>query len=104
MTDSAATLHPPKDDLMTPSRPPSSLERLMIDAVRVLSMDAVQRAESGHPGTPMALAPAGYELFTRHLRHNPGNPGWHDRDRFVRPTGLTGPTSPNPGSSRTRIP
>jgi transketolase len=55
----------------------------MIDAVRVLSMDAVQRANSGHPGTPMALAPAGYELFTRHLRHHPGNPYWHDRDRFV---------------------
>jgi transketolase len=55
----------------------------MVDAVRVLSMDAVQRAESGHPGTPMALAPAGYELFTRHLRHDPAHPEWPDRDRFV---------------------
>jgi transketolase len=58
-------------------------ERLAIDAVRVLSMDAVQRANSGHPGTPMALAPMGYVLFHRHLRHNPANPEWADRDRFV---------------------
>jgi transketolase len=58
-------------------------ERLAIDAIRVLSMDAVQRANSGHPGTPMALAPMGYVLFHRHLRHNPANPEWADRDRFV---------------------
>jgi transketolase len=58
-------------------------ERLAIDAVRVLSMDAVQKANSGHPGTPMALAPVGYVLFHRHLRHNPNNPDWPDRDRFV---------------------
>lgn len=55
----------------------------MIDSIRVLAMDAVQQAESGHPGTPMALAPAGYLLWTRHLRHNPANPKWADRDRFV---------------------
>ena len=55
----------------------------MIDAVRVLSMDAVQEARSGHPGTPMALAPLGYLAFTRHLNHNPLNPAWPDRDRFV---------------------
>ena len=46
-------------------------------------MDAVQKADSGHPGTPMALAPLGYLLFTKHLKHNPANPHWHDRDRFV---------------------
>ena len=46
-------------------------------------MDAVQQANSGHPGTPMALAPVGYVLWTRHLRHNPRDPGWVDRDRFV---------------------
>ncbi|MEX1257931.1 MAG: transketolase [Gemmatimonadota bacterium] len=57
--------------------------RLSIDAVRVLSMDAVQAAKSGHPGAPMALAPAGYLLFRHHLRHNPANPEWPDRDRFV---------------------
>src|SRR5687767_9195057 len=60
-----------------------SLEDLCINAVRVLSMDAVQKADSGHPGTPMALAPLGYVLFTRHIRHNPANPEWIDRDRFV---------------------
>ncbi len=54
-----------------------------INAIRALSMDAVEQAQSGHPGTPMALAPAGYLLWTRFLRHNPGNPQWIDRDRFV---------------------
>ncbi len=57
--------------------------RLAIDAVRVLSMDAVEKASSGHPGTPMALAPAGYLLWRHHLRHNPANPLWPDRDRFI---------------------
>ncbi len=61
----------------------SSTEQLAIDAVRVLSMDAVQRANSGHPGTPMALAPVGYALFHRHLKHDPTDPTWLDRDRFV---------------------
>jgi transketolase len=54
-----------------------------INAVRALSMDAVEQAQSGHPGTPMALAPAGYLLWSRFLRHNPRNPSWIDRDRFV---------------------
>ena len=57
--------------------------KLAIDAVKVLSMDAVQAARSGHPGTPMALAPVGYVLWTRHLRHNPSSPDWFNRDRFV---------------------
>ncbi len=61
----------------------TDLDRLAIDAVRVLSMDAVQRADSGHPGTPMALAPIGYLLFTKVLRHDPAAPDWVDRDRFV---------------------
>lgn len=61
----------------------TELERLCVDAVRVLSMDAVQKANSGHPGTPMALAPAGYSLFARHLKHSPEHPDWPDRDRFV---------------------
>jgi len=60
-----------------------SIERLAIDAIRVLSMDAVEKAASGHPGTPMALAPLGYVLFHRHLRHNPKDPDWLDRDRFI---------------------
>jgi transketolase len=54
-----------------------------INAIRALSMDAVEQAQSGHPGTPMALAPAGYVLWSRFLRHNPRNPEWPDRDRFV---------------------
>jgi transketolase len=61
----------------------NDVEGLAIDAIRVLSMDAVQQANSGHPGTPMALAPVGYVLFHRHLRHNPKDPLWLDRDRFV---------------------
>ncbi len=65
------------------ARPDARAIRLAIDAVRVLSMDAVQAANSGHPGTPMALAPAGYVLWMQHLRHNPRNPGWLDRDRFI---------------------
>ena len=54
-----------------------------INAIRVLAMDAVEKANSGHPGTPMALAPVAYLLWTRHLRHTPANPSWDDRDRFV---------------------
>ena len=61
----------------------SQLQKLAIDTIKVLAMDAVQAANSGHPGTPMALAPAGYALWKRHLRHNPSNPAWPDRDRFV---------------------
>lgn len=59
------------------------LVQLSIDAIRVLSMDAVQKADSGHPGTPMALAPLAYVLWSRHIRYNPADPGWLDRDRFV---------------------
>ncbi|MHB1310965.1 MAG: transketolase [Gemmatimonadaceae bacterium] len=59
------------------------LDQLAINTVRTLSMDAVQAADSGHPGTPMALAPLAYRLYTRHLRHAPSNPHWQDRDRFV---------------------
>ena len=57
--------------------------RLCIDTIRALAMDAVERARSGHPGTPMALAPAALILWTRFLRHDPRDPGWWDRDRFV---------------------
>src|SRR3954452_22445785 len=60
-----------------------SLDDLCINAIRVLSMDAVQKADSGHPGTPMALAPLAYVLWTRHLRYDPSDPNWLNRDRFV---------------------
>src|SRR6476469_4833567 len=59
------------------------LDKLCIDTIRTLSMDAVQKANSGHPGTPMALAPITYLLYTRVMRHNPQNADWYDRDRFV---------------------
>lgn len=60
-----------------------SPERLAIDTIRTLSMDAVQKANSGHPGTPMALAPVGHELWTNFLRYDPAKPLWPNRDRFV---------------------
>src|SRR3954452_12908931 len=60
-----------------------ALDKLCIDTIRTLSMDAVQKANSGHPGTPMALAPITYLLYTRVMRHNPQNANWYDRDRFV---------------------
>ncbi len=63
--------------------PTSPLDLLCINTVRTLSMDAVQKANSGHPGTPMALAPLGYALFTRHMHHDPADPHWPNRDRFV---------------------
>src|SRR5665647_1786251 len=74
---------PMPSDSSSSSSPSPSLDQLCINAVRVLAMDAVQKADSGHPGTPMALAPLAYVLFTRHLRYNPANPHWTNRDRFV---------------------
>ena len=59
------------------------LDDLCINTVRTLAMDAVQAVESGHPGTPMALAPLAYALWTRHVKHNPADPHWPDRDRVV---------------------
>jgi transketolase len=60
-----------------------SLQQLAINTIRMLSVDAVQKANSGHPGLPMGAAPMAYTLWQRHLRHNPRNPKWADRDRFV---------------------
>ena len=64
-------------------RPDPTLDRLAIDTIRTLSMDAVQQANSGHPGTPMALAPVMYQLWQYHLRYDPAEPLWPNRDRFV---------------------
>ena len=58
-------------------------DRLCTDTIRTLSMDAVQKANSGHPGTPMALAPVAYTLWSRFLRYHPDHPDWPNRDRFV---------------------
>jgi transketolase len=60
-----------------------SLDQLCINTIRMLSVDAVEKAKSGHPGAPMGLAPSAYVLWTRFLKHNPRNPSWADRDRFV---------------------
>jgi transketolase len=68
---------------MTSPRVTSSLDELCINTLRALAMDAVQKAENGHPGAPMALAPLAYLLYTRHLKHNPADPDWPDRDRLV---------------------
>ncbi len=61
----------------------TNIDQLSITTIRTLCMDAVQKANSGHPGAPMGLAPAAYVLFKKFLRHNPANPAWIDRDRFV---------------------
>jgi transketolase len=60
-----------------------SLDQLCVNAIRMLAVDAVEKAKSGHPGAPMGLAPTAYVLWTRFLGHNPRNPAWPDRDRFV---------------------
>lgn len=61
----------------------AAIDRLCIDTIRTLAIDAVEHAKSGHPGTPMALAPLAYTLYTRILRHSPQHPEWFDRDRLV---------------------
>ena len=60
-----------------------SLDTLAINTIRFLSVDAIQKANSGHPGLPMGAAPMAYVLWTRYLKYNPKNPNWFDRDRFV---------------------
>jgi transketolase len=63
--------------------PASALDQLCINTLRTLAMDAVQKAKSGHPGMPMGAAPMAYVVWTRHLKHSPSNPHWHNRDRFI---------------------
>src|SRR5258707_7784083 len=70
----------PEDSFMPTT---SELDQLSINTIRALSIDAVQKANSGHPGMPLGAAPMAYVLWTRLLKHNPRNPGWFDRDRFV---------------------
>ncbi len=82
MTDAVTD---PATDAVNP--PPSlvwtDLDRRAVDTCRVLAMDSVERVGNGHPGTAMSLAPAAYLLFQRHLRHDPSDPGWAGRDRFI---------------------
>jgi transketolase len=63
--------------------PAADIDQACVDAIRTLAIDAVERANSGHPGMPMALAPVAYLLYANVLRHNPADPAWPDRDRFV---------------------
>ena len=68
---------------MSTSTDTRALDELCVNTIRTLSIDAVQKANSGHPGAPMGLAPLAYALYTRVMRHNPGDPDWPARDRFV---------------------
>ncbi|MBI4765303.1 MAG: transketolase [Deltaproteobacteria bacterium] len=72
-------------ETVQPKNPPPSnlLDNLCVNTIRMLAVDAVQKANSGHPGMPMGAAPMAYVLWTRFLKHNPRNPDWPDRDRFV---------------------
>ena len=69
--------------LVVDSLTDTKLDQLCINTIRTLSIDAVQQAKSGHPGTPMALAPLVYTIWNRVLRFDPQDPIWPNRDRFV---------------------
>ena len=60
-----------------------NIEELSVNTIRVLSAEAIQKAKSGHPGLPLGAAPMAYELWTNHMNHNPADPEWANRDRFV---------------------
>ena len=86
------------------------IDQLAINTIRTLSIDAVEKANSGHPGTPMSMAPVAYELWQNHLRYDPADPIWPNRDRFVLSAGhgsmllysllhLTGALTGEPGCS-----
>ncbi|WP_417473205.1 transketolase [Luteimonas mephitis] len=68
---------------MSPAHPSDTLDQRCIDTLRFLSVDMVQKADSGHPGLPLGAAPMAYVLWQHFLKHNPANPSWPDRDRFV---------------------
>ena len=61
----------------------TNIDEMSINAIRVLSADAIQKANSGHPGLPLGTAPTAYELWTNHMNYNPADPEWKNRDRFV---------------------
>ncbi len=72
-----------RDEMSVPTSAGPDVDELSVNTIRTLAMDAVQQAGSGHPGTAMALAPVAYTLWMRHMRYNPENPHWFNRDRFV---------------------
>jgi transketolase len=78
-----AAIESPDTPIAAPATPAVGRETLMANAIRALAMDAVQQANSGHPGAPMGMAEIAVALWDRHLRHNPANPRWPGRDRFV---------------------
>ena len=91
--------------------PTPDLDTLCVNTIRTLSMDAVQQANSGHPGTPMAMAPVAYALWQRHLRFDPNDPIWPNRDRqldsrcpghpeYRRTSGWRPPPAPSARGSR----
>jgi len=83
-TTAQINLEPIPIDGRLPRHPSlTDLDELCINTIRCLAMDAVQKAKSGHPGMPMGMAPVAYVLWTKYLRHNPRNPKWVNRDRFV---------------------
>ena len=61
----------------------NTIDTMSVNAIRVLSADAIQKAKSGHPGLPLGSAPAAYELWMNHMNHNPADPQWANRDRFI---------------------
>ena len=61
----------------------NTIDNLAINSIRILSADAIQKANSGHPGLPLGSAPMAYELWAHHMNHNPANPEWANRDRFI---------------------
>src|SRR5579871_6450031 len=83
LPDISKTPEPNKYSTGRPRMAQKNLDQLSINTIRTLAMDAVQQANSGHPGTPMAMAPVAYTLWNRLLRFDPNDPIWPNRDRFV---------------------
>src|SRR5580704_2949072 len=80
MSARAASTHP---RARSAADPHTDIDRLCINTIRTLAIDAVQKAQSGHAGTPMGIAPVAYTLWQKFLRYDPGDPLWPNRDRFV---------------------
>ena len=69
----------------------TNIENKSVNAIRILAADAIQKANSGHPGLPLGAAPTAYTVWAKHMKHNPANPKWENRDRFVLSKGHTAP-------------